>query len=721
MKLVVIFLISFLSIYKAFRPLNVNIKLNLIKNLHQNVSVSTGFNGDIESPFSVKGNRESNLKPRYSPSSDLSRKSKYSPVKRRLRSDVPAVKAQHFSTMGSQLNHHNVHAVTNDFKSALYQASTGQPDIALSTFLSLTNHKNLTIKECNLMLKELGDAGYLDHCAQLLVNMTSLGIRPTVVTYSTLISRAGAWQKTALAEKYYKQMIYEKIPPDVQAFNSLINAYAKTGDTDAALHVLHDMDKAHILPSIVTFNTLLDSCSRKGNVSRAKEMFQLIITHDIKPNLRSYSSLIHACCQAGEINEAILLLKYMEEANIPPSAVTYSMLLHGMGQSGDLLQAFQLLDSMKSKGIRPNVVTMSSLVHSCAKHGHLELAFSLYDKMSESIHVADRPNSITCSSLVDACLKSGHIDRAFTVIGDMRSWGVALTQVTYTSLISELTRLGELDRILDVIQGEPAEGVPPAIKLPNGNAFFPTSAKSIIRPTSPPTTATSTIEQGDGVSKLGRGGSKTSTSSSSLSSSSSSSSSLSHSPWSESLPKISPEVSKQLVNLLSKAQRVDAALDVLEGIVHSQSLPPRETVELVVSAVAGAKELGRAVGLVHKVTQLLRDNPSKDQRSSAHYEEACFLLLRASSRADGLLRAYEVFSEVTKGQAQEGSYAALMEACRQGRNHDTVVKLFESMKDDGVTPGPLVYQTLMQSMYEDCRRRSDQAAASKQMPADELF
>jgi len=43
------------------------------------------------------------------------------------------------------------------------------------------------------------------------------------------------------------------------------------------------------------------------------------------------------------------------------------------------------------------------------------------------------------------------------------------------------------------------------------------------------------------------------------------------------------------------------------------------------------------------------------------------------------------------------------------------------MVTDQVTPSPQVYRTLMQSMYEDCRRRCKETQESKQMPADELF
>jgi pentatricopeptide repeat protein len=61
--------------------------------------------------------------------------------------------------------------------------------------------------------------------------MRSTGLKPSIITYSTLISRAATWKKVVEAERYFAMMHEDGITPDVQAFNSLMNAYAKVGDS----------------------------------------------------------------------------------------------------------------------------------------------------------------------------------------------------------------------------------------------------------------------------------------------------------------------------------------------------------------------------------------------------------------------------------------------------------------------------------------------------------
>ena len=106
--------------------------------------------------------------------------------------------------------------------------------------------------------------------------------------------------------------------------------------------------------------------------------------------------------------------------------------------------------------------------------------------MLNSPEEEDRPNSITCSSLVDACLKAGKVAKAFAVVQDMRSRKVPLTEVTYTSLITELTRLKQLDRILEAVVGDTEETsedhsgtIKSAVRNPVGFPVFPTSSQTI--------------------------------------------------------------------------------------------------------------------------------------------------------------------------------------------------------------------------------------------------
>jgi pentatricopeptide repeat protein len=69
------------------------------------------------------------------------------------------------------------------------------------------NMRRMSLKEYNIVIKALGDRGYLNSCDDILSIMLENNIKPSVVTYSTLISRAASWQKIQKAETYFKKII----------------------------------------------------------------------------------------------------------------------------------------------------------------------------------------------------------------------------------------------------------------------------------------------------------------------------------------------------------------------------------------------------------------------------------------------------------------------------------------------------------------------------------
>jgi pentatricopeptide repeat protein len=324
-------------------------------------------------------------------------------------------------------------------------------------------HRERILRIGNILLAALGDLGHLEH-AEIVFEMmaSSQIIRPTVVTYSTLVSRAGAWQNVDMAEKYFQEMINVGLMPDTKAYNSLLNAYAKSNDVDKAVKVFLEMIGKNLEATAVTYNTLLDACARLGNVEKAKVLFAMMEKNGVTPNVRSYSSMIHCLCRAGYIGSAFDILDEMKHKRLKPSEVTYSLLLHSLGDTGDLEKAQVVMEQMMSDGISPNVVSLSSLIHNCGKHGQLNRAVMIYREMLASINPANRPNSITCSSLIDSCLKQDRTDLAFEILDDMRKDRIPLNEVTYTSLIAELTRLGQLDRIVEVVVTQ--EGSPPVMR-----------------------------------------------------------------------------------------------------------------------------------------------------------------------------------------------------------------------------------------------------------------
>lgn len=579
----------------------------------------------------------------------------------------------------------------------------GDADLIVDRLANLQKHSGLSnkssavkLKEYNLLLKELGDNGHLDQCDKVLALMQSSGAHPNIITYSTLISKAAIWQKVDLAEMYFQNMMSSGISPDVTAYNCLLNAYAKVGQSDKAFELMRVMDNNDMIPNLITFNTLVDSCAHSGDVSKARSVFDMMKQRGIAPNARTYSSLIHTCCQAKAPDQALQLLQRMKEENFEPTDVTLSLLVHGLGQGGDLQRAFEVLESMKSRGLKPNVVTLSSLVYSCGKHGQLDRAFSLYKEMDVDNDFSQKPNSITCSSLIDACLKCGDVDRAFTVVKDMRIRKLPLTQVTYTSLITELTKLRRLDRILEVIQGGIEPTVIPADK---GNVpFMDTELREATQ---------------DGK-------------------------------WEESeLPRAVelfasylefssfPEHLTEFKNVQRKAAVLADGFHALEKCLLSHDNCLRSSAEQ--SAIQGALHSAAYLGTAEtaEFLQKILDIPGGSNINESLFEDICRFLLYECGRACRLLRLQQTVKSLgcdicLTSPWNPSAISAINELVRdQTNSYDNIVEAYQWIKDNNKTPCARIYNQLLRSVNEKSLQNVEgedaQWLQSKQLRQDELF
>ncbi|KAL4540860.1 hypothetical protein Ndes2437B_g05266 [Nannochloris sp. 'desiccata'] len=87
----------------------------------------------------------------------------------------------------------------------------------------------------------------------------------------------------------------------------MIDACAKGGDVDGALHLYEEMQKNGIKPDAVVFATLISAVSLA--VDQAKEIWKDMEKQGIKPDTRTISVYLDVLLNAGENTDALELLK----------------------------------------------------------------------------------------------------------------------------------------------------------------------------------------------------------------------------------------------------------------------------------------------------------------------------------------------------------------------------------------------------------------------------
>jgi len=322
------------------------------------------------------------------------------------------------------------------------------------------------IRECNAALATLGDSDLL-RALRLFGKMRRLDM-PTLVTYSTLMSRAVKLSKPRVALRLWDLMMDSSVKEvDIKAVNIRMNCFAKLGDVSSAVALLQETKTGSgpdittpLLPNLVTYNTLLHACQQAGDLETAlrisKEIYQ--------PDARTYTSLIATVARkpssvAGQNDPSMafsLLREMKNHWRIRPNGMTYSALIDVCGrcQRVDLaLKGLRIMLRQKaqeqehikedSEYSLPNEVgAWTAAINACGKLGRITTAMKLFRSMPS---FGVEPNTVTCGSLTDSLLREGFTAETLEVLRYMKGKRLVPSEVMYTSLMSRAQQLMEIE------------------------------------------------------------------------------------------------------------------------------------------------------------------------------------------------------------------------------------------------------------------------------------
>jgi len=177
-------------------------------------------------------------------------------------------------------------------------------------------------------------------CEQILLRMENLGIKPDVISYSSLATAYGN---------------------------------ADVVDTAAAEGVLDRMQAKGMAGNTITYSSVVSAFANKtpSDPQGAERVLNKMIAAGVKPNTITYCNLICAYRNAGRAAEAAAVLDRMDEAGIKADAVCYNAVIKSysnlpLGKPG-FLEAFAVAERMQETGIVPNIVTANLLLESAAR------------------------------------------------------------------------------------------------------------------------------------------------------------------------------------------------------------------------------------------------------------------------------------------------------------------------------------------------------------------
>lgn len=297
----------------------------------------------------------------------------------------------------------------------------------------------------NALIGKLGKARRIDDCLFYFAEMRALNVRPTSVTYGTIVNALCRVSDSAFAEELFEEM---EAMPNYKArpapYNSLMQFFLTTKRDKAKVLAYYERMKAKgIQPTNHTYKLLVDAHATLDpvNMAAAESVLDVIRASGSSPEAVHYSSLIHAKgCVLHDLPAARAVFdSVLADPSIRPQACLYQALFEAMVAGHQVGQTEELLVQMKAKRVEMTPYIANTLIHGWAGEKNIIKARDVFASVSK-----EKREPSTYEAMTRAYLAVEDRTSAKNVVQEMLSRG-------YPSAVS--------NKILELIGGAGGEAL----------------------------------------------------------------------------------------------------------------------------------------------------------------------------------------------------------------------------------------------------------------------
>ncbi|XP_024182322.1 pentatricopeptide repeat-containing protein At1g80150, mitochondrial isoform X2 [Rosa chinensis] len=207
----------------------------------------------------------------------------------------------------------------------------------------------LDIYSVNIVIKAFCEMGILTKAYVIMVEMEKLGIRPDVITYTTLISAFYKHRRWEIANGLWNLMVLKRCLPNLATFNVRIQFLVNTKRAWEANRVLKMMQNIGIAPDEVTFNLVIKGFCQAGKLEMAKRVYSALHDKGYTPNVKIYQTMIHYLCRERDFDLAYTLCRDSMLKNWYPNVDTIHTLLKGLRMKSQLGKAKAIMTLVRRR------------------------------------------------------------------------------------------------------------------------------------------------------------------------------------------------------------------------------------------------------------------------------------------------------------------------------------------------------------------------------------
>lgn len=276
----------------------------------------------------------------------------------------------------------------------------------------------------NALIGKLGKARRIDDCLFYFAEMRGLGIKPTSVTYGTIVNALCRVSDEKFAEELFEEM---EAMPNYKArpapYNSMMQFFLTTKrDKTKVLEYYERMRAKGISPTAHTFKLLVDTHATLEPVSMAdaEAVLDMIRASGQHPEPVHYASLIHARgCVLHDMEGARRVFDaVMSDPAVTPNACLFQALFEAMVANHRVVDTESVLATMRSKRIELTPYIANTLIHGWAGEKNITKAKKIYNAVGR-----EKREPSTYEAMTRAFLAVEERESAKGVVSEMLSRG----------------------------------------------------------------------------------------------------------------------------------------------------------------------------------------------------------------------------------------------------------------------------------------------------------
>lgn len=276
----------------------------------------------------------------------------------------------------------------------------------------------------NALIGKLGKARRIDDCLFYFAEMRNLGIRPTSVTYGTIVNALCRVSDEKFAEELFEEM--ESMPnykPRPAPYHSLMQFFLTTKRDRGKVLAYHERMRArNIQPTAHTYKLLIDAHAslEPVDMAAAEAVLAQMRRAGQPPEPVHHAALVHARgCVLHDMDGARRLFDaVLADPRARPQACLYQALVEAMVANRRVGDADAVLAGMAARGVEMTPYIANSLIHGWAIARDVARARAVYDAVA-----ADRREPSTYEAMARAYMAAGDRDAAAAVVAEALARG----------------------------------------------------------------------------------------------------------------------------------------------------------------------------------------------------------------------------------------------------------------------------------------------------------